>query len=51
MSTPSDARSPVEVLADEFLARCKRGERPTIGEYCDRHPAWPGRSATSSRPC
>lgn len=38
MSTPSDARSPVEVLADEFLTRCKRGERPTIGEYCDRYP-------------
>ena len=38
MSTPSDARSPVELLADEFLARCKRGERPTIREYCDRHP-------------
>jgi serine/threonine-protein kinase len=26
------------LLADEFLARCKRGERPTIKEYCDRHP-------------
>src|SRR5262249_29846926 len=21
-----------------FLARCKRGEKPTIKEYCDRHP-------------
>ncbi len=39
MSTPSDARSPVELLADEFLARCRRGEKPTIKEYCDRHPA------------
>jgi serine/threonine-protein kinase len=38
MSSSSDARSPVELLADEFLARCKRGERPTIKEYCDRHP-------------
>ena len=38
MSMPSEARSPVELLADEFLARCKRGERPTIKEYCDRHP-------------
>jgi serine/threonine-protein kinase len=28
----------VELLADEFLARRKRGERPTIREYCDRHP-------------
>ena len=39
MTPPSEARSPVESLADEFLARCKRGEKPTIGEYCDRHPA------------
>jgi serine/threonine-protein kinase len=38
MSASSDARSPVELLADEFLARCKRGEKPTIKDYCDRHP-------------
>jgi eukaryotic-like serine/threonine-protein kinase len=38
LSPSSDARSPVELLADEFLARCKRGEQPTIKEYCDRHP-------------
>src|SRR5262249_54652474 len=38
MSSCSDERSPVELLADEFLARCKRGEGPTIKEYCDRHP-------------
>src|SRR5262245_40104472 len=39
MSSPTDDLSPVELLADEFLARCKRGEKPTIKEYCDRHPA------------
>jgi serine/threonine protein kinase len=38
MSSSSDERGPVELLADEFLARCKRGEKPTIQEYCDRHP-------------
>src|SRR5262249_19385318 len=38
MSSSNEARSPVELLADEFLARCKRGEKPTIQEYCDRHP-------------
>jgi hypothetical protein len=38
MSSSSDPRSPVELLADEFLVRCKRGEKPTIKEYCDRHP-------------
>jgi WD40 repeat protein/serine/threonine protein kinase len=38
MSSSSQERGPVELLADEFLARCKRGEKPTIKEYCDRHP-------------
>jgi serine/threonine-protein kinase len=38
MSASSNARGPVELLADEFLARCKRGEKPTIKEYCDLHP-------------
>jgi serine/threonine protein kinase/Tfp pilus assembly protein PilF len=38
MPSSSDERGPVELLADEFLARCKRGEKPTIKEYCDRHP-------------
>jgi serine/threonine-protein kinase len=42
MSSSSNARSPVELLADEFLARCKRGERPTIKEYCERHPELAG---------
>src|SRR5438477_80922 len=38
MANSSGERSQVELLADEFLARCKRGERPTIGEYCKRYP-------------
>src|SRR5262249_54069575 len=38
MPTSSDEHGPVERLADEFLARCKRGDKPTIKEYCDRHP-------------
>ena len=25
-------------LADEFAARCRAGERPTLQEYIDRHP-------------
>jgi hypothetical protein len=32
MSSSGDERGPVELLADEFLARCKRGEKPTIRE-------------------
>src|SRR5215472_16318343 len=38
MSSSCDERGPVNVLADEFLARCKRGEKRTIKEYCERHP-------------
>jgi serine/threonine protein kinase/tetratricopeptide (TPR) repeat protein len=38
MSSSSDERGPVELLADEFLVRCKRGEKPTIKEYCTAHP-------------
>src|SRR5262245_65853037 len=25
-------------LAEEFVARYRKGERPSIKEYCDRHP-------------
>src|SRR5215471_5380271 len=38
MSSSSDVRGPVELLADEFMVRLKRGEKPTIGEYCAKHP-------------
>jgi hypothetical protein len=38
MPSSSDVRGPVEHLADEFLAHLKRGEKPTIGEYCAKHP-------------
>src|SRR5881227_1200471 len=38
MATSSDERGPVDLLAEEFLDRHKRGEQPTIGEYCARHP-------------
>ena len=38
MSDSSVERNPVEVLADEFLARQRRGERPSLGEYVARYP-------------
>jgi hypothetical protein len=38
MTTSSDHRNPVEVLAEEFLDRKRRGETPTLREYVDRHP-------------
>src|SRR5438034_757167 len=38
MNSSSDVRDPVELLAEEFTARKRRGERPTLEEYCARHP-------------
>jgi WD40 repeat protein/serine/threonine protein kinase/tetratricopeptide (TPR) repeat protein len=38
MTASSDARNPVELLAEEFLNRKRRGEEPTLGEYLERHP-------------
>ena len=31
-------RDPVEELAEEFLARVRRGERPALSEYTAAHP-------------
>lgn len=38
MSDPSSGRDPVEELAEEFAARYRRGERPSLTEYTDRYP-------------
>jgi WD40 repeat protein/serine/threonine protein kinase/tetratricopeptide (TPR) repeat protein len=38
MNTSSDARNPVELLAEEFLNRKRRGEQPTLREYLERYP-------------
>ena len=37
-SSTSQDRNPVEALADDFLRRQRGGERPTLEEYCRRHP-------------
>jgi hypothetical protein len=39
MATSGD-RNPVEVLADEFLKRKRRGEDVSPEDYAARHPAW-----------
>jgi eukaryotic-like serine/threonine-protein kinase len=31
-------RDPIELLADEFVHRRRRGERPTIADYVERYP-------------
>jgi WD40 repeat protein/serine/threonine protein kinase len=38
MDTSSGERSPVELLAEEFVARKRRGEQPSIPEYAARYP-------------
>src|SRR5262245_46216352 len=38
MESSGDVRNPVEELAEEFVARKRRGEQPTLREYCDRYP-------------
>src|SRR5262249_49026860 len=38
MNDSSSDRNPVEVLAEDFLDRQRRGEKPTLREYCERHP-------------
>ncbi|MDX1963623.1 MAG: protein kinase [Pirellulales bacterium] len=31
-------RDPLDLLAEEFAARCRRGESPTLREYAERYP-------------
>ena len=42
METSSGERNPVELLAEDFLDRKRRGERPTLREYVERHPELAG---------
>lgn len=38
MSTLSDERDPVDVVAEEFADRLRRGERPSVSDYAAKHP-------------
>ena len=38
MSEPSCEFDPVDDLANAFLERYRRGERPSLSEYTDKHP-------------
>ncbi|MCI0459577.1 MAG: serine/threonine-protein kinase [Gemmataceae bacterium] len=33
-------REPIEVLAEEFAARYRQGEAPSVSEYVERYPQW-----------
>jgi WD40 repeat protein len=43
MDSSDSDRDPVEELAEEFVARYRRGERPVLVEYTDRFPQWADR--------
>jgi len=36
MTDSSSDRNPVELLAEEFIARKRRGEKPNLSEYTDK---------------
>jgi serine/threonine protein kinase len=38
MSLPTDDRDPVDVLAEEFADRLRRGERPSVSDFALQHP-------------
>jgi serine/threonine protein kinase/WD40 repeat protein len=38
MSPSSSGPEVLDQLAEEFMARCRRGERPAMSEYTQRHP-------------
>src|SRR5438552_18781013 len=42
MSNTSSEREPIDRLAEEFLARFRRGEQPAVAEYADRYPELAG---------
>ena len=50
MNEPISDRDPVEVLAEEFVERYRRGERPTLRSTPAATPTSPTRSATCSPP-
>ncbi len=40
MHDSSQGRNAVELLAEEFVDRYRRGERPPLNEYTERYPEW-----------
>jgi hypothetical protein len=38
VSDSSADRDPLDRLAEEFVARLRRGEHPAVSEYVERHP-------------
>ena len=42
MADAHDDRHPVELLAEEFTARLRGGEHPSVTEYVEKYPQWAG---------
>ncbi|MEX2119654.1 MAG: protein kinase [Pirellulales bacterium] len=40
MTGSASDRNPVEQLAEEFIARYRRGERPSVTQYASQYPQW-----------
>ena len=45
IDSPRD-REPVELLAEEFASRCRRGESPSVSEYAIKYPQYAGQIET-----
>ncbi|MDY0168409.1 MAG: protein kinase [Thermoguttaceae bacterium] len=43
MRETDDTRDHIEILAEEFVERYRRGERPSVAEYASAYPAWADR--------
>jgi eukaryotic-like serine/threonine-protein kinase len=42
MTDSSSDRNPVELLAEEFIARKRRGEKPSLSDYTEKYPELAG---------
>jgi serine/threonine protein kinase len=40
MSNFDSERDPLDVLAEDFAERCRRGEQPSVNTYVERYPEW-----------
>ncbi len=40
VSEATSERDPLDVVAEEFAERCRRGEQPALEEYLARYPQW-----------
>src|SRR5436305_14837109 len=39
-TTTDPDRHPIDLLAEEFAERCRRGEHLSVSDYANQHPQW-----------